>query len=106
VEGAGAGACGMDEDESGRAHNGYDEGYVAREEKKLSRSRRAGEVKRRNRGGEVKRRSSGGGSRRFGWVERLAQTICTWALSHPGFRGPKPGREHNHQVCWDQVSHI
>ena len=27
-------------------------------------------------------------------------------LSHPGFRGPKPGREHNHQVCWDQVSHI
>jgi hypothetical protein len=29
-----------------------------------------------------------------------------WWLSHPGFRGPKPGREHNHQVCWDQVSHI
>jgi hypothetical protein len=27
-------------------------------------------------------------------------------LSHPGFRGKKPGREHNHQVCWDQVSHI
>jgi hypothetical protein len=27
-------------------------------------------------------------------------------LSHPGFRGPKPGRKHNHQVCWDQVSHI
>jgi hypothetical protein len=27
-------------------------------------------------------------------------------VSHPGFRGPKPGREHNHQVCWDQVSHI
>jgi hypothetical protein len=27
-------------------------------------------------------------------------------LSHPDFRGPKPGREHNHQVCWDQVSHI
>jgi hypothetical protein len=20
-------------------------------------------------------------------------------MSHPGFRGPKPGREHNHQVC-------
>jgi hypothetical protein len=19
---------------------------------------------------------------------------------------PRPGREHNHQVCWDQVSHI
>jgi hypothetical protein len=27
-------------------------------------------------------------------------------MSHPGFRGPKPGREHKHQVCWDQVSHI
>jgi hypothetical protein len=27
-------------------------------------------------------------------------------VSHPEFRGPKPGREHNHQVCWDQVSHI
>jgi hypothetical protein len=27
-------------------------------------------------------------------------------MSHPGFRGPKPGSEHNHQVCWDQVSHI
>jgi hypothetical protein len=28
------------------------------------------------------------------------------ALSHPGFGAPRPGREHNHQVCWDQVSHI
>jgi hypothetical protein len=27
-------------------------------------------------------------------------------VSHPGFRGPKPGREHKHQVCWDQDSHI
>jgi hypothetical protein len=27
-------------------------------------------------------------------------------VSHPDFRGPKPGCEHNHQVCWDQVSHI
>jgi hypothetical protein len=27
-------------------------------------------------------------------------------VSHPGFRGPKPEREHKHQVCWDQVSHI
>jgi hypothetical protein len=27
-------------------------------------------------------------------------------LSHPGFGGPRPGRKHNHQVCWDQVSHI
>jgi hypothetical protein len=51
----------MDKDESGQAHHGYGEGYVAGEEKKLSRSRRAGEVKRRSRGGEVKRRSSGGG---------------------------------------------
>jgi hypothetical protein len=29
-----------------------------------------------------------------------------WRLSHPGFGAPRPGREHNHQVCWDQVSHI
>jgi FtsZ-binding cell division protein ZapB len=29
----------------------------------------------------------------------------TW-LSHPDFGAPRPGREHNHQVCWDQVSHI
>jgi hypothetical protein len=27
-------------------------------------------------------------------------------LSHPDFGAPKPGREHNHQVCWDQDSHI
>jgi hypothetical protein len=27
-------------------------------------------------------------------------------LSHPDFRDPRPGRDHNHQVCWDQVSHI
>jgi hypothetical protein len=27
-------------------------------------------------------------------------------MSHPDFRAPRPGREHNHQVCWDQVSHI
>jgi hypothetical protein len=27
-------------------------------------------------------------------------------LSHPGFGAPRPGREHNHEVCWDQVSHI
>jgi hypothetical protein len=42
-------------------------------------------------------------------AERVKQEL--WVslnimLSHPGFRGPKPGREHNHQVCWDQVSHI
>jgi hypothetical protein len=28
------------------------------------------------------------------------------ALSLPDFRGPKPGHEHKHQVCWDQASHI
>jgi hypothetical protein len=27
-------------------------------------------------------------------------------LSHPDFGTPRPGREHNHQECWDQVSHI
>ena len=26
-------------------------------------------------------------------------------VSHPDFRGQKPGREHKHHVCWDQVSH-
>jgi hypothetical protein len=34
-------------------------------------------------------------------------TLAKWDfLSHPGFGAPRPGREHNHQVCWDQVSHI
>jgi hypothetical protein len=35
--------------------------------------------------------------------------IPTWPARHCHTRilgGPKPGREHNHQVCWDQVSHI
>jgi hypothetical protein len=27
-------------------------------------------------------------------------------MSHLGFAAPRPGREHNHQVCLDQVSHI
>jgi hypothetical protein len=27
-------------------------------------------------------------------------------MSHPGFGAPRLGREHNHQVCWDQVSYI
>jgi hypothetical protein len=36
--------------------------------------------------------------------EELKQYLLE--LSHPGFRGAKPGREHKHQVCWDQVSHI
>jgi hypothetical protein len=31
---------------------------------------------------------------------------ATDTLSHPGFGAPRPGREHHHQVCWDQVSHI
>jgi hypothetical protein len=38
--------------------------------------------------------------------EGLQVTNDAEGLSHPDFRGPKPGREHNHQVCWDQVSHI
>jgi hypothetical protein len=28
------------------------------------------------------------------------------SVSHPDFGAPRPRREHNHQVCWDQVSHI
>jgi hypothetical protein len=32
---------------------------------------------------------------------RMASVFVT-----PGFRGPKPGHEYNHQVCWDQVSPI
>jgi hypothetical protein len=27
-------------------------------------------------------------------------------VSHPGLGAPRPGHEHNHQVCWDQVSHV
>jgi hypothetical protein len=27
-------------------------------------------------------------------------------LSHPSFGAPRPGHEHNHQVCWDQLSHL
>jgi hypothetical protein len=38
--------------------------------------------------------------------ESLTCILIGLRLSHPGFRGPKPGRKHNHQVCWDQVSHI
>ena len=41
------------------------------------------------------------------WLTRHQAVIDIAArVSHPGFRGPKPGREHKHQVCWDQVSHI
>jgi hypothetical protein len=32
--------------------------------------------------------------------------VLRMLVSHPGFGAPRPGREHNHQVCWDQVSHI
>jgi hypothetical protein len=35
-----------------------------------------------------------------------SDSSLTAHLSHPGFGAPRPGREHNHQVCWDQVSHI
>jgi hypothetical protein len=36
---------------------------------------------------------------------RLHMTTHSY-MSHPDFGTPRPGREHNHQVCWDQVSHI
>jgi hypothetical protein len=39
-------------------------------------------------------------------VEQKEADRVAMSVSHPDFRGPKPGREHNHQVCWDQVSHI
>jgi hypothetical protein len=33
-------------------------------------------------------------------------TWCDGEVVTPSFRAPRPGREHKHQVCWDQVSHI
>jgi hypothetical protein len=39
-------------------------------------------------------------------VTRGKETSTSKLLSHPDFGAPKPEREHNHQVCWDQVSHI
>jgi hypothetical protein len=39
------------------------------------------------------------------WCMFLSNRLC-YLLSHPGFGASRPGREHNHQVCWDQVSHI
>jgi hypothetical protein len=36
----------------------------------------------------------------------LYKVPIPYLLSHPGFGAPRPGHEHNHQVCWDQVSHI
>jgi fructose-1-phosphate kinase PfkB-like protein len=39
-------------------------------------------------------------------ILRQAILVAHVGVSHPGFRAPRPGREHNHQVCWDQVSHI
>jgi hypothetical protein len=55
------------------------------------------------RGGSLRRRR-----RRRRMRKRLgpASGCGLGTLSHPDFRDPKPGREHNHQVCWDQVSHI
>jgi hypothetical protein len=43
-----------------------------------------------------------------GWCQALVKRlVCNdWLMSHPGFEAPRPGREHNHQVYWDQVSHI
>jgi hypothetical protein len=42
------------------------------------------------------------GSMLFGGVDEEV----IGCMSHPGFGAPRPGHEHNHQVCWDQVSHI
>jgi hypothetical protein len=39
-------------------------------------------------------------------VPRVGKHPSLLVLSHPGFGAPRPGREHNHQVCWNQVSHI
>jgi hypothetical protein len=39
-------------------------------------------------------------------LHRVFTQDYTSKLSHPDFGAPRPGREHNHQVCWDQVSHI
>ena len=39
---------------------------------------------------------------KYEWSQKCEDAF----LSHPGFGAPRPGREHNHQVCWDQVSHI
>jgi hypothetical protein len=36
------------------------------------------------------------------WIRRLpprCRRRRVVRVSHPGFRGPKPGHEHNHQVC-------
>jgi hypothetical protein len=44
--------------------------------------------------------------RRAPFPTRFRAPTTITKLSHPDFRGPKPGCEHKHQVCWDQVSHI
>jgi hypothetical protein len=36
------------------------------------------------------------------FLRMLSQIYCHTRVSG----APRPGREHNHQVCWDQVSHI
>jgi hypothetical protein len=41
------------------------------------------------------------------WLGRPRLHLCRGgSLSHPGFRGTKTRAWNNHQVCWDQVSHI
>jgi hypothetical protein len=42
----------------------------------------------------------------IGYGMAAKDKIISDGLSHPSFGAPRPGREHNHQVCWDQVSHI
>jgi hypothetical protein len=60
------------------------------------------------RGADQMGRGRGGKASGRSWAMRadLAAGGRAGPVSHPGFRGPKPGREHNHQVCWYQVSHI
>jgi hypothetical protein len=43
---------------------------------------------------------------RRGNASKYVASLRQAAMSHPGFGAPRPGRKHNHQVCWDQVSHI
>jgi hypothetical protein len=38
--------------------------------------------------------------------EQIHKNAQATTVSHPGFGAPRPGHEHNYQVCWDQVSHI
>jgi hypothetical protein len=51
--------------------------------------------------GQICKSTPGGGASQFRELSPFRRL-----MSHPDFGAPRPGREHNHQVCWDQVSHI